>query len=215
MHSRSLATILILGSVLSVPDSWAEDPFGGKRAQLFSKTYQVPEDFVSRLDKEHSDPFADAQAKPHLMNSLRSAGISFPKGGKAVYEEKDSRLVVRTTPDEMTKMDALVKKHGGGKAPKTRRPPKSPTERKLAAIVIPKVKFEQQPLKECVAYLNTEIKKHDPNKTGVLIKLEGNQTKQTINLDVTDVSAAEALRFTAELAGLKVKTRGKIAIISP
>lgn len=171
---------------------------------------------MMRLAKSYPDPFGDS-SKPNLMNSLKSAGVSFPKGGKAVFNEKDSELIVIATKSEMDQIDALVDKHGGQTGRQSRRPPKSEAERKLSSIVLPRVKFEEERLKDCVAYRVAEIKRHDPKKTGVAIELVEPKSEQLskVTLDLTDIPAYQALRFTAELGGLKLKTSGKTATIAP
>ena len=205
-------------SLTVIQKGHADDPFGGKKAALYTKTYKVSSDFVSRLSNAHSDPFAETKTKPNLMNSLRSAGISFPTGGKAVFNEKDSTLIATATPAEMKKIDALVDRYGASKGSKSRPAPKlSPIDQKLSSIILPKVQFDDKSIKECVASLSAEIKKRDPDNVGVPVKLELPKEGKVpnITLDLTDIPANLVLKFTAELAGLKLTTNDKGAVIAP
>ena len=81
---------------------------------------------------------------------------------------------------------------------------------KLRTIILPTLHFTEVPLSEAIAFLELATKQHDPKKKGVPFKMLEDPPSHPINLRLSNVPVADALRFTAELSGVDylVKSTG-------
>ena len=85
-------------------------PVGSSSAELISRTYRVPPDFISNLtsgdtgEATSSDPFADKPAQSGLLakrmgakEALMKQGVNFPEGASASYTPSNNILRVVNT----------------------------------------------------------------------------------------------------------------------
>lgn len=98
-------------------------PAGGNDADMYSKTFSVPPNFMSALNSSASsdsgaeaDPFADPSSgggskvsvrKP-VQVLLRQMGIDFPSGASANYIAGNSTLLVRNTTAVLDTIEQLI-----------------------------------------------------------------------------------------------------------
>lgn len=94
-------------------------PVGSEGAELVSRTYRVPPDFLSgeavASTKSTADPFAaDTQSEGVLpkrisaQDKLMSFGIAFPAGSSASYNPANNSLIVRNTMNAHDLVQQLV-----------------------------------------------------------------------------------------------------------
>ncbi len=88
-----------------------------------------------------------------------------------------------------------------------------PAKAKAASLILPSVVFAGATLEEAVDYFRIKARDLDPDKTGVNIVLVGKAPDARIGLDLKDVPLNEALRYTAELAGMTLSFRPDAAVI--
>ena len=112
LHGYGLAT---LGGG-EEPDS-APDIQDNQR--LETRVYKVPSDFLTRelqhgetaVGQPIDDPFATTtpgRAERRRPNILESKGIYFPEGASAVFSPANSTLIVRNTPQNLSKVEAYL-----------------------------------------------------------------------------------------------------------
>ncbi|MDF1659360.1 MAG: hypothetical protein P1U58_17220 [Verrucomicrobiales bacterium] len=118
----------------------------------------------------------------------------------------DQHAVIVSKPDEWKKVPA--------------RP--SSADRKVAEkvnqIVIPRVEFSEVPLPDAVDLLRTFSRELDPEKKGINLVLlgdvgEGNPPE--ITLQLSNIPLAEAIRYTAQLAGYEVRLENGAVLLGP
>ena len=95
-------------------------------------------------------------------------------------------------------------------------------ERKLRNIIFPLIQFSQATIDEAIEFLrikgreldSTEL---DPTKKGVEILVEADSSTQRslLTLDLRDVPMFEAIRYVAELSGMKAKMGPDAVLIVP
>ena len=88
----------------------------------------------------------------------------------------------------------------------------------LRTIIIPEIDFTDATIEEAIASLRQQSKELDPDGEGInmIIKLDEEfESEASINLQLTNVSLEDALRFTTELAGLKYIVDPLAVIIVP
>ena len=99
-------------------------PAGGNDADLFSKTFNVPPNFISALTSSASsdgggadmDPFADTSSsggsrvavRRPVNVLLKDMGIDFPAGASANYIAGNSTLLVRNTTSMLDTIEQLI-----------------------------------------------------------------------------------------------------------
>ena len=103
-------------------------------------------------------------------------------------------------------------------------PPNAASASKTAeydgGIILPQVKFEGATLDEAVDFIrikSKDVAQSKDLKWGInVIVREGNKPNRTpISMDLRDVPAHEALRYAAEIAGMKFSIENGIVIIAP
>jgi len=85
---------------------------------------------------------------------------------------------------------------------------------KAAKIVVPRVEFQEASLADVVNFFAFKSRELDPEKKGVNILLQAPPEAQAakITLNLRDVPLLDAVRYTAEIAGLKM-TAGEHALV--
>lgn len=148
--------------------------------------------------------------------ALEEKGVSFPVGGSAVVVSEGTQLVVKTTRDGHAKVEALVAAAVPA-SPPSPAAPVLPLMKKAGEIIIPRVQLREATVAEAVDFLKVKSKELDKEKHGVniIVRAEGVALTQRITLDLQDVPLSEALKYVAELAGLKVKGEPYAYLLEP
>lgn len=82
------------------------------------------------------------------------------------------------------------------------------------AIVLPKVEFRDAQLTDVVQFLQQASVANDPGRKGINIVLDLKDLKPaTLTLALRDIPLSEALRYVAELCGLRVKYEPQAVVI--
>ncbi|MCH7224517.1 Amuc_1098 family type IV pilus outer membrane protein [Haloferula sp. A504] len=108
-------------------------PAGDVDEDLFTRTFNVPPDFVNRIGGGGEeaggggdfDPFAPAadsgpsslKPKQNITEALKSNGVKFPEGASAQFFAANSTLLVRNTPTNLDLVETIVN-NTVGDAPK-------------------------------------------------------------------------------------------------
>jgi general secretion pathway protein D len=96
-------------------------------ADLYSRTFSVPPNFISSLDLASgdsgggdADPFGDGggsssgiKARPPVATLLKNAGVPFPEGASATYIAGNSSLIVRNTTANLDMIEQLIEQTKG------------------------------------------------------------------------------------------------------
>ena len=91
--------------------------------------------------------------------------------------------------------------------------PQSPKS-KAATIILPKITLNNAPIQIAVRFLTVKSRELDPDKTGVTILLTGPEDKQTrVNLDMANISVADAAKKLAEAANLEMRMDGESIVL--
>lgn len=164
---------------------------------LVTRSYKLPADAVAKI----------GNARTWLVGQ----GIVFEDGASAAVVAEGSQLLVRNIQMQQDLVESIVSRiaDGGVVAPNAAEPPAKPLsflEKKAAAIVIPTVHFQGATVVEAIEFLRVKTKDFDPDKKGVSILIRADEVPQgvQISLDLKDVPLIEALRYTSELAGMKL-----------
>ncbi len=96
-------------------------------------------------------------------------------------------------------------------------------EKKLNSIIVPSIEFIETPLSAALEFLvhrsaELDVATTDPTRKGVNVILSGGgvaSDETQISLKLTNVSLADAFRYTAELAGLELRVEAHAVILSP
>lgn len=88
--------------------------------------------------------------------------------------------------------------------------------RKLDRIIIPRVNFRDALVESALDFLRDETRRLDPEKKGVNIvpNIPDDIKKRKITLDLVDVSAADLLRYIAEVGGFRYRIERSAVLIS-
>ncbi len=84
-----------------------------------------------------------------------------------------------------------------------------------ARLIIPHLSFAGATLVEALDYLRLKANELDPQKKGVNIVLNAGLNTSTITLDLREVPVSEALRYTAELANVRLERHENSYEIKP
>jgi general secretion pathway protein D len=133
--------------------------------------------------------------------------------------------VVKNTQTQQQVVEALVSTLVAGDAgsppgapvPAAPAAPQSPLLAKAESIIIPTVQFRSATLPEALEYLRAKAREFDPDKKGVSILIRESDVPPNveISLDLKNVPLIEALRYTAELAGLDLVAESYAFILKP
>ena len=92
----------------------------------------------------------------------------------------------------------------------------SPAEAHARAIILPNVQFKDASLTEAVEFIRIKSRELDPQKKGLNILVKpGGDPKAEITLQFSNISAHEALRYCAEIAGHQLSVDGDVHVITP
>ena len=90
------------------------------------------------------------------------------------------------------------------------------TSRKLGAITIPQIAFDETPIRNAVDYLIAEGRKADPKHQGVnfVLALSPDQLKTTVTLDLRNVTLAQALKFLTQVTGVDAQAENNAVVLT-
>jgi hypothetical protein len=99
---------------------------------------------------------------------------------------------------------------------------KTPLEQRAEEIIIPSLQFRQAALVDVVNFVREASESADPQKNGIsiILKLDSGRTAgpegdvPRITLNLRRVSVKDALRYIAEVAGLKLSFDGSAILLS-
>ena len=89
-------------------------------------------------------------------------------------------------------------------AQETSNPKIAALTKKLDSIIIPGAEFREANVADVVEFLAEVAKTHDADKTGVNIVLMDKENKSKVTLSLQNTSLHNALKLTAQKAGLSV-----------
>jgi len=160
-----------------------------------------------------------AEGQRSAQEALENAGVTFGEGARAMYNPIGAQLVVRITHDQMGLLEAFMEaayKKAATKFPKhpvSEEAALKEMDDKLKSIFIPVIDFKELPLRDALVFIQEESVKHDtitedPDKRGINIILDAREhgekvQRAAITLRLRSVPLAEALRYTASLAGME------------
>lgn len=171
---------------------------------LWTNVYDVPDWF---LGDEHvkREELADSKIKTWLAKH----GIDGPQGFSAVHNHANNWIIVRATEkgqeEIATRLQNLEKEREQFEM-------KQAVEAKLDRIIIPSVDFRDTPIQDAFSFLQKQSvqlddQETDPAKKGINLIIRGlpEDRSPTVTLKLTNVPLSQALRYTAELAGMKMQ----------
>jgi beta-lactamase regulating signal transducer with metallopeptidase domain len=104
--------------------------------------------------------------------------------------------------------------NGGGEKPV---PPSKPAaaEEKAKRLVAPKLEFQEAPLEDVVNYLVDLSRQLDPDRKGVniLLQMTPGAKSPVVTLNLHNIPLLDALRYTADLTGLKVVVGENVIVL--
>lgn len=177
----------------------------------------APGDMVTRSYKLPAGAAAKvANAKKWLFDQ----GVVFDGASSAALVAGGTQLVVKNTQTQQQVVEAfvsnLVAGDAGAPVPAAPAAKQSPLIAKAESIVIPTVQFRSATLPEALEFLRAKAREFDPDKKGVSILIrESDVPNVNISLDLKTVPLTEALRYTAELAGLDLVAESYAFILKP
>jgi hypothetical protein len=90
------------------------------------------------------------------------------------------------------------------------------TAEKLKTIIVPKVDFEQTPLKEALTFLQEQSRLHDPEKKGVNFMVrDPSVLDKPITLKLTNISLMTALQYACSLSSLRFTIEKHTVVLKP
>lgn len=138
---------------------------------------------------------------------------------KSIAELQGMHLQVEKTSVLLTSPQLLEDEQAQTPSAILSSPGKVMVEKKPAAaaeILLPSVQFQDATLEEAVEYVRIKSQQLDPAKQGLNILVKpGANAQARITLELKNVPAYEALRYTAELAGCRLVIDGKVMVIEP
>ncbi len=85
---------------------------------LFTNTYPISPQFITRLQTNSEDPFADQTTHKTIQERLEAAGIEFPPGASASPSGRTSMVIVRNTKAQLERVDAYFEAYRRENSPK-------------------------------------------------------------------------------------------------
>ena len=94
---------------------------------------------------------------------------------------------------------------------------------KMQKLIFPQIQFQNATLEEAVEYMIVKSRDLDVTeergiKWGVMIivaEVTARQSNAALSLDLKDVPMMEALRYIAELSGMKLKIEPQVVLLTP
>lgn len=171
-----------------------------------------------------------------VVDLLKTQGIQFPEGANAAYDAEAEALVARNTQPNLDQVEAFVESmqradktddlgmqefdempQNGQGADASRY-----YTNKMDRIIIPRVQFQGASIEEALEFLRIKSRdfdtvERDPSRKGINLIAKFGSTPSTaqISLDLKDVPMTEALRYVAELAGMKYKIEPYAVLVVP
>lgn len=181
-----------------------------------------PDGFVKHKSGWEEPIFIERKASERaVLNSGETFVLEMPsKIDKQLVQEEDilGRIVSSTT-DTITRRTwvfatAYLTEPKTGKLEVTKEAEKSPIQTRLDTIILPSVTFHEASLTEAVEFLRAKSRDldtatQDPKLKGVniIIKEEVLASNPKITLDLKNVPLGEAVKYVAELSGLKASVQ--------
>ena len=185
---------------------------------LVTKEYTVPPESFQSRDVMHAQT---------AREFLENAGVGFPSGADANYDPANNRLVVRTTEQDIGKVDELLKEatplsEEELEQAATAIQKNEYIENKLDHIIIPEINFRGTTLraaaellqKESIAFNTAEsrnkgfriVMKLGPRPVDIgSLEKPGDPADEKITLVVKNIPLSEAFRYVTELSGVKYR----------
>jgi len=164
------------------------------------------------VTRSYKLPAGAAVTVDNARKWLGGKGVVFEGAASAALVANGTQLVVKNTQAQQRVVEDLISTLVAGDAggppgtavPAATAAPKSPLIAKAESIVIPTVQFRSATLPEALEFLRAKAREFDPDKKGVSILIRESDVPPNVNisLDLKNVPLTEALRYTAELAGL-------------
>lgn len=90
------------------------------------------------------------------------------------------------------------------------------TAEKLKTIIVPKVDFEQTPLKEALTFLQEQSRLHDPEKKGVNFMVrDPSVLDKPITLKLTNISLMTVLQYACGQSSLRFTIKKHTVVLKP
>tara|TARA_R110002096_G_scaffold318022_8_gene512422 strand:- start:2489 stop:4708 length:2220 start_codon:yes stop_codon:yes gene_type:complete len=177
---------------------------------LWVVAYKVPDTF---LDEDHVA--RENLPSPSAMEWARKHGIDGPKGFSLVHNRGTNQLIVRATEKAHDAIAKLIPRSTAAPEPD---PAISAYEAKLKRIVIPQIEFQDTPIESALQFLalrskQLDTEEADPAKKGINLIIRDDSDAK-ISLRLSNVPLSEALRYTAQLAGMKVEIQSNAVVIA-
>ncbi|MFZ2277395.1 MAG: M56 family metallopeptidase [Prosthecobacter sp.] len=179
--------------------------------EMVTRSYKLPAGAAAKVD--------------NARKWLDGKGVVFEGAASAALVANGTQLVVKNTQAQQRVVEDLISTLVAGDAggpPGTAVPaapaaPKSPLIVKAESIVIPTVQFRSATVPEALEFLRAKAREFDPDKKGVSILIRESDVPPNVNisLDLKTVPLTDALRYTAELAGLEVTAESYAFILKP
>jgi tetratricopeptide (TPR) repeat protein len=161
------------------------------------------------------DPYSSA-ARRGMENSERRRHEYF----KTAYDHQRAKMlsqVAETWEDKVPVQGAAVAfDYGVGRSPGAY------LTEKMNKIIFPTVQFQDATLEEAIEYLRVKSRDldtftdaSDPKGVSLILRTGDKPSNARISLDLKEVPMSEALRYVAELAGMKYKVEPHALVIMP
>lgn len=149
------------------------------------------------------DPSAAAKigdAKSWLVKQ----GVNFPSGAVVTMSQRKDALTIKASSDDLSKIATLI----AGISPA-----ESGAAKLAKAIILPSVQFREATVKEAVDHLRSLV----PVAEGLEIILQPDDASKTalLTLDLKNIPLLEALKYVAELSGLRLKVGETTITLEP
>jgi len=163
---------------------------------------------------------------------LESFGIRFSQGAAAIYNQGQSKLIVRNTKGELDQIKAFTKAAAEGKLDQFKieqgwegvfpNEAKGDSTSKLDSIIIPKAEFNKTPFADVLDFLRQrsvelDAEEVDRANKGINIILEEAKRveAETVTLKVTNISLGNVLRYAADQVGFKYTVEPNAVVFRP
>lgn len=189
-------------------------PAGG---QIVSRTWVTPMDFLAQLTPKA------AKQKIEVKELLKVLGVGFPEKSSVSYLQASNSLIIRNTPENLDKIDAIVRGMTDPEEVKKEEAAKLEAQKKalaeLGAIVIPVIEFREATVTEAVDFLRMRALQSDPKKKGVNLNIFGGDTglkdRKIASLSLKNVPLTVAIQYVCDVAKARYLVEGRNISIMP
>ena len=181
------------------------------QGEMVTRSYKLPAGAAAKVD--------------NARKWLGGKGVVFEGAASAALVANGTQLVVKNTQAQQRVVEdlisTLVAEDAGGPpgavVPAAPAAKQSPLIAKAESIIIPTVQFRNATLPEALEFLRAKAREFDPDKKGLSILIRESDVPPNVNisLDLKTIPLTEALRYTAELAGLEVVAESYAFILKP